>query len=156
MYRVLAGREQRSGQSGNVSLSGTGGPLPQGQQGPAGQTGQRGPTGPAGQIELVVCHPVTQTVTTHGRKHKVTTQSCTTRLVSGPVRFTTTGVRSNATVTRGDVTYATGLAVPMGADRWQLALTRRIRQLRPGRYTLTLTTRHGRHRTVQRTTIAIT
>jgi hypothetical protein len=134
-----------------VSLSGTGGPLA---QGPPGQTGQRGPQGPAGQVELVVCRTVTKTVLSHGRKHKVTRQQCSTKLVSGPVKFVTNGGSSSATVARGGITYATGRAVRMSAGRWELVLTRHIHKLVPGRYTLT--TRQGRKRIVHRTTITIT
>ncbi len=137
----------------SVSLSGTGGALP---KGPPGQTGQRGPQGPAGKIELVVCRTVTKTVTRGGRKHKVTQQICSTRLVSGPVKFTTNGSAVSASVSRAGVRYATGRAVSLGNGRWQLELTRRLKRLRPGRYTLTLTTRHGRERLVRRTTITIT
>jgi hypothetical protein len=59
-------------------------------------------------------------------------------------------------VSRAGVTYATGVAVPTGAGRWQLVLTRHNHKLRPGRYALTLRTRHGSRRIVKRTTITIT
>ena len=49
---------------------------------------------------------------------------------------------------------ATGVAIPLAAHRWQLVLTRHLRSLRPGRYTLTLRTRRGR--IVQRRPITIT
>jgi hypothetical protein len=143
----------------SVALSGTGGQLPQGppgQTGATGQTGAAGPQGPAGKIELVVCNVVRKTVTTHGHKHKVTVRKCTTKLVSRPVKFTTRSDDLGASVARAGVTYATGLAIPTGTDRWRLVLTRHLRRLRAGRYTLTLMTRHGRPRIVARTTIMIT
>ena len=84
----------------------------------------------------------TKTTTKNGKKHKTTVQHCTTKLVSGTVKFT---INSNisAAVPRGGVTYATGLAIPTGTDRWQLILTHHQHTLRPGRYTLTLKRRHG-------------
>jgi hypothetical protein len=156
-----------------VPLSGTGGQPPQGPQGPAGQTGATGQTGaagvtgatgatgatgrpgPAGQIELVVCHQTTKTTRTRRRKRKVTVQKCSTRLISGTVKFTAASRDVGATVSRAGVRYATGLAVPTGPGRWQLVLDDR-RILRPGRYTLTLTTHHGHRRTLERQTITIT
>ncbi len=145
----------------SVLLSGTGGQLPQGapgQTGATGQTGQTGatgPQGPAGKIELVVCHKVSKTTTSHGHRHKTTVQRCTTRLVSGTVKFTTDRADLGATVSRAGVTYATGLAIPTGTGHWQLVLTHRRHTLRPGRYTLTLRSRQGTHRIVQRTTMTI-
>lgn len=134
-------------------------PGPQGKpgpQGPTGQTGATGPRGPAGQIELVICRKVTKTITTHGHKRKVTVQKCTTRLVSGPVKFTIGADGLGATVSRAHVVYATGEAVRGAAGHWQLVLTRRMRKLRSGRYTLTLKALRGRPRIVERTMITIT
>ncbi len=134
-------------------------PGPQGQTGAtgaAGATGQTGATGPAGQIELVVCNKVTKTTVTNGHKHKTTVQHCTTRLVSGPVTFKIESDDLGATLTRAHRAYATGVAVPTAAGRWQLVLTHQIRQLHPGRYTLILRTLHGQRRIVQRTTVTIT
>ena len=134
----------------------TGAPGQTGATGPRGPTGATGPRGPAGQIELVVCRKVTKAIITHGHKRKVTVQKCATRLVSGKVKFTINANDLGATVSRAGVVYATGEAAPRGAGQWQLALTRRMRTLRPGRYALTLRTLGGRHRTVERTTITIT
>ena len=64
--------------------------------------------------------------------------------------------RSGPSVSRAGITYTTGLAIPTGTDRWQLMLTRHLRKLRPGRYTLTLRSRHGRHRILERRPITIT
>ena len=145
-----------------VALSGTGGPLPQGPPGTTGATGQRGAPGqrgaqgPAGRIELVQCHTVTKTVTSHGHKHKVKHQKCSAKLVSGTVKFTTSPTSVAAAISRGRITYATGRAISLGAGRWQLALTHWIHQLRPGRYTLTLRIHHGRDTSTRRTTITMT
>jgi hypothetical protein len=146
----------------SVSLSGTGGQLPTGPTGPTGATGATGPTGatgasgPAGKIELVVCNKVKKSVTTNGHKHTVTVQKCTTKLVSGPVKFTSDRRALSARISRRGVVYATGVAIPRGAGRWQLALTRQTRTLRRGTYTLTLRADRGRGRVVQRRTITIT
>ena len=155
----------------SVSLAGTGGQLPQGPPGPTGTTGATGQTGAtgasgatgptgaqgaAGKIELVVCNKVTKTTITHGKKHKTTVQHCRTRLVSGVVKFTIDSDDLGASVSRAGITYATGLAIPTGTDRWQLMLTRHLRKLRPGRYTLTLRSRHAGRRILERRPITIT
>jgi hypothetical protein len=80
----------------------------------------------------------------------VTVQNCMTRLVSGTVKFVIDADDLGASVSCGHVIYATGVAVGTGADRWQLVLTRDLRKLRHGRYTLVLRTLHGRRRIVQR------
>lgn len=140
---VVASNDPKS--PATITLSGTGGTLPQGapgvnglpgtagQQGPQGPAGKRGPQGPAGKIELVVCKTAA-----HGK------QKCTTRLVSGVVKFTATATTVvHASITRARVLYATGSAVHT-SHGWQLHL--RYRRTPPaGRYTLTLTSRvHGR------------
>jgi virginiamycin B lyase len=115
-----------------------------GPQGLAGPQGLPGSHGPAGKIELVVC--------TVQKNHK---KKCTTKLVSGVVKFTSTAGDVGASMSRAGVVYATGLAIPTGDGHWRLVLTHRIRMLRSGRYTLTLRTLHGHRRIVQRTTITI-
>ena len=158
----------------SVPLSGTGGQLPQGPpgatgatgltgatgaqgpQGSAGQNGAPGAQGPAGKIELVVCHKTTKTTTTHGKKHTRTVQKCTTRLVSGPVKFVIDSDVLGASVSRAGATYATGVAIPVAADSWHLVLTRHLHSLRPGRYTLALRGRHGARRILERRPITIT
>jgi hypothetical protein len=154
----------------SVTPSDTGGQLPQGPTGATGTDGQSGATGaigatgatgaigargPAGKIELVVCHKVKKTVTTNRHKRRVTVQKCTTRLVSGTVKFTIGGNDLRATVSRAGITYATGFAIPTGPGLWQLMLNRPIHRLRPGHYTLALGTRHGSRR-LQRRQITIT
>ena len=156
-----------------MSLSGTGGQLPQGPTGPTGlparpghrtgrATGATGPTGrpgpraAAGHIELVVCRTVTKKRTKHGRKVAVKVTKCTTRLVSGTVKFTIASHAVGANVSRAGVTYAAGRAIPTGTRQWRLVLTRQIHPLRPGRYILTLRSRHGGRRILERTPITIT
>jgi hypothetical protein len=160
---VIASNDPNSPTS--VSLSGTGGQLPTGPTGPAGQTGQtgatgatggtgqpgatgpQGPRGPAGQIELVLC----QAVTTHKEGH---IKKCSTRLVSGVIRFQLDS-DDLVTVVRGHVVFATGVQVTLGHGRTQLMLTPSRRLVR-GRYTLTLRTYHGDGRVLKRTTMTIT
>jgi hypothetical protein len=98
---------------------------------------------------------VTTTRTSNRHKHKVTVQKCSTRLVSGTVKFTVHTGDLGATISRAGVRSATGLAVPTGPGGWQLLLTNN-QILRPGRYTLILATPHGPRRTLERTTITIT
>lgn len=88
-----------------MSLSGTGGSLP---QGPAGQTGATGPRGSEGKVELVTCKTVTKKVGHRLRK----VNKCSGRIVSGTVKFTTTGTVVHATLARRGVVYATGTSVP--------------------------------------------
>ena len=59
-------------------------------------------------------------------------------------------------VSRAGVTYATGDAIPTGTGQLELVLTRRIHPLWPGRYILTLRSRHGGRRILERTAITIT
>jgi hypothetical protein len=114
-------------------LSGTGGQLPQGPTGATGTTGAAGPPGPVGKIELVVCRKVKQ--------KKKTVNHCTSRLVSGPVKFTTASARVAASTSRADVT-TTGYAVRTRDGAWRLVLSSR-RELAPGRYTLSLRERRA-------------
>jgi hypothetical protein len=137
----------------DVPLSGTGGPLP---QGPPGATG---PRGPAGAIELVMCNTVTskRVVGKGAKRHTVHVrrQQCTARLVSGKITFMTTAAGARATVSRGRVVYATGVAVATGAGRLQLLL-QDVRRIRRGGYELTLRTSHGRRSTTRRIAITVT
>jgi streptogramin lyase len=113
---------------------------PPGTNGTNGKDGAQGPPGPAGKIELVTCKTVTKTV----HHHHVKKQSCTTKLVSGTVTFTT----ARALLTRSGRRYATGTARFAGG-RLELAL-RFSRPAGAGRYTLTLR-RSGhaaQHRTI--------
>jgi hypothetical protein len=128
------GREGKEGSAGREGASGRVGPA-----GVAGQTGSPGPAGrpgkkgPAGKVELVTCTKV-------GRKQK-----CTAKLVSGTVKFTAGAAR--ARLSRHGVVYAAGTARRL-RGRMSLRLIA-VRSLRPGRYTLTLTTGSGRHESIQ-------
>jgi hypothetical protein len=120
----------------------TGAQGPAGSNGPAGatgtgSTGATGPQGPAGKVELVTCK--TKKVK-HGTK-----RVCKTKLVTGPVKFKTAATDEHAVLSRNGVIDATGYARQTrgGAQIWLLA----ARQLAGGRYTLTLTSRHG-HRQI--------
>jgi hypothetical protein len=112
--------------------------------------------GAPGQTELVRCNPtITRTVTSHGPKHKLTVQKCTTRFLRGPVKLTAERGDLAASISRGAVRYATGLAAANGHGGWRLALTHRSRALRRGLYTLTLKTRSSHPRIIKRTTISL-
>jgi hypothetical protein len=146
-----------------VALSGAGGALPQGPAGASGASGAAGPQGapgangatgsqgPPGKVELITCKAVTRTVSGHRR----TVQQCTGKLVSGTVKFTVAGATVHATISRAHTVYATGASVPTGHGGTQLVLNQ-LRPLRPGRYTLSLRSRHGRRWTTWRTAITIT
>jgi hypothetical protein len=138
----------------SVTLSGTGGSLPQGPPGNNGATGPQGPPGPAGKIELVICHTVTRTVKAHGKKRKSKQQKCTARLVSGTVNFTIRAASVHATISRGRVVYAIGASVNVGRGHTRLMLTD-LRRLNRGRYTLTLRSRHHRIATTRRLQITV-
>ena len=110
-----------------------------GEQGPQGPPGASGAAGPAGKVELVVCKQVK--VAKHGKgkkgkKGKKTEQKCTGKLVSGTVKFTSTGKVVKATMSRGGHIYASGV-VRMGTAATEGTLRLR-RGLARGRYTLTL------------------
>jgi hypothetical protein len=65
-----------------VSLSGTGGSLPQGPTGPQGNTGAAGTPGPAGKVELITCRTVVKKI--HGKRRKI--NKCNARQVSGTIK----------------------------------------------------------------------
>jgi hypothetical protein len=67
----------------------------------------------------------------------------------------TTAAGARATVSRGRVVYATGVAVATGAGRLQLLL-QDVRRIRRGGYELTLRTSHGRRSTTRRIAITVT
>jgi hypothetical protein len=156
-----------------VTLSGTGGHLPQGPPGTngaqgspgtngsngavgtagvAGATGAQGPAGPqglrgpAGKVELVTCKTVTKK-----RKHK---QLCTTKPISGTAKFTVSSTATRAMVSRGGLVYATGALVATNRGGPSLELND-VRPLSAGRYTLTLQIRHGLRWRVSWTEITI-
>lgn len=129
------GKEGPTGKEGAPGATAAGGATgPTGEKGPAGvqgPTGPRGPAGPAGKVELVTCKKV------NGK------QRCTTKLVSGTLKFSTSGVAAQATLSRHGVVYAAGTARTM-RGRMSLRLLP-VRRLRPGKYTLTLLSGVGRH-----------
>jgi hypothetical protein len=140
--------------STTVALSGTAGPLPQGPAGAtgatgvtgaSGATGATGPRGKSGQIELVTCKVVTVKV----KGKKVKRNKCTTKLVSGTVKFTTSSVVRRASLTRDGVLYATGVVTKNGLNLHAL------RRVRAGRYTLTLRYRQGHRQVTTRSQITI-
>jgi hypothetical protein len=127
------GKEGQTGAAGPAGEKGANGT--QGEKGPAGPTGAQGSTGPAGKIELVTCKTV---------KGK---QRCTTKLVSGTAKFTTTGLAAQATLSRHGVVYAAGTA---RTARGHLSLRLEpLRSLRPGKYTLTLVSGTGKHEKIR-------
>ena len=70
-------------------------------------------------------------------------RECTTKLVSGTVKFTATASSARAALSRRGVVYATGAAVAHhGRLRVRLAA---VRSLAPGRYTLTIGSGRRRH-----------
>jgi hypothetical protein len=121
------GEPGANGAAGAKGASGANGAA--GAQGPAGPAGPAGKEGPAGKVEVVTC-------TKSGKKKK-----CTTKTVSGTVKFTTSSM--HATLVRHGLVYATGAAVTGAHGRLGLRLSA-LRSLRPGRYTLTLISGSGR------------
>ena len=101
----------------------------------AGADGAQGPAGPAGKIELVTCKKV------KGKQH------CTAKLVSGTTKFTTTGLAVQATLFRHGVVYAAGTA-RTARGRTSVRLLP-VRRLRPGRYTLILSSGAGKHKRIR-------
>jgi hypothetical protein len=134
-----------TGVAPNSGPSGAAGPTgPTGAAGPTGPTGAIGPIGPAGrngEVELVTCQTVSGKLshghpTAHGK-----VMHCATKLVPGPVKFTTTGAVTRVVLSRGGVIEATGIA--SGHSGRTMLLSAR-RGLKAGRYTLALTGLHGK------------
>jgi hypothetical protein len=127
------GAAGKAGASGGEGKPGaTGAP---GEKGAVGAAGPAGPRGPAGKVELVTCKKV------KGKQH------CTTKLVSGTVKFTTAGLAGQATLSHHGVVYAAGTA-RLARGRMSLRLAP-LRSLRPGKYTLTLISGTGRHERIR-------
>ncbi len=141
-----------------IGLSGTGvapnstSSGPTGATGPAGPPGPRGPAGPrgsagaTGKVLLVTCKAATRTVVkvVRGRKRTVKEkgQKCAGRLVSGIVKLTVSAGSGHATISRGRRVHATGTSLALGGGRFLLLLTAQ-RAFAPGRYTLTMRSRHS-------------
>ena len=81
-----------------------------------------------GAVELITCERAT---TTHGQ----IAQTCKTSGTSSPIKFTLTGVKLAAVLSRGKVTYATGFEY--GGSKMRLVLSPR-RKIGKGSYTLTV------------------
>ncbi len=74
-------------------------------------------------------------------------QKCTTKTVSGTVKFTTKGLAAHATLSRHGAVYAAGTASSANGSL-SLRLTP-LRKLRPGHYVLTLISGSGKHETIR-------
>ena len=162
---------QLSGTGVGASLESAGPRGPTGPPGAAGTQGPAGPTGPvgpqpltsrrdaSGKVELITCKTVTRTVIKklNGKRRKVRVkrQKCTGTLVSGKVKFTIGAAATHATISRKRTVYATGVRLSNAKRSLQLVVTE-LRPLRPGRYTLTLQSGHGRHSMTRHTQITIT
>jgi hypothetical protein len=109
-----------------------------------GLTGAAGPIGPAGgngEVELVTCQPVSGKLSHgHSKAHGKVTH-CTTKLVPGPVKFTTTAAATRVVLSRGGTIEATGIA--SGRRGHTMLLVSARQRLKGGRYTLALTGLHG-------------
>jgi hypothetical protein len=69
-------------------------------------------------------------------------QRCTTKLVSGTAKFTTTGLAAHATLSRHGVVYAAGTARSSHGHMSLRLLP--VHRLQPGKYMLTLVSGTGR------------
>ena len=96
----------------------------------------------------MTCTTVTKTVTKtiHGKRKKVKVKrvQCTTKTVSGTVKFTTTPSAARAILMRAGTAYAAG--VERGGGRHTNLELVSSRNLTAGRYTLILIRTRGRRR----------
>jgi hypothetical protein len=125
-----------------ISVSGSGRQLPQWQPRPEDQQGSSGKQGSAGDIELVTCTTIMRKV--KGGRHMQ--MKCTTRFVTGPVKFTTVGAATAAVLSRGKLVYATGSVLGAGMKTKLLLIPRH--NIAKGTYTLMLNHRHKRQREI--------
>ena len=133
-----AGREGAAGKEGKGGpAGGEGKEGPAGERGAAGAKGPAGPTGPAGKIDLITCERVARS--------GATKQLCTVKLGSTPSRFGGEGHKVAAVLSRGGTVYAKGFAIGYASRKTQLVVTP-TRKLPSGRYTLTLKRGHERLR----------
>ena len=79
-------------------------------------------------MQLITCERVK-------KKHGPVAQVCKTSQSSSPIKFSFTGVKLAATLSRGGVTFASGFAVGGGGTRLIVSPHRTITK---GSYTLTL------------------
>lgn len=135
-----------------VDAAPTAAPGPRGEPGtagPAGPPGVAGPAGPAGKIQLVTCKP--RPAGRHGKAHA---QKCTTKMVSGPVRFTTAKrAAAKARLLRHGRSVAHGMVARRG-DRVVVAFDGG-HDLRAGHYTLVWSARADGRRTSVRMAVTI-
>jgi hypothetical protein len=133
------GGNATSGTSGAQSSAGSiGSTVPQGSTVPPGLTGS---PGQAGKVELVTCKPV------KGE------QRCTAKLVSGTIELETARLTTRARLSRKGHVVATGTVRTVDGHVEFVSNDPRI--LSPGRYTLTITRKTGRHITETREAITI-
>jgi len=128
------GKEGPAGTGGATGPAGTGatGPSgPEGAHGATGATGAAGATGATGSVQLITCE---RAKTKHGQ----IAQNCKSSGTSAPIKFTLTGTKLSAVLSRGNVTYGTGFAYGTNATRLVLDPRRAI-----GKGTYTLTIRRG-------------
>jgi hypothetical protein len=141
------GPQGQTGQTGAIGQTGatgqTGAPGQTGKKGATGPPGPRGPRGAAGKVELVDCVALAA-----GK------QSCSTRLVSGVVKFKLDSDDVSASLVRGAVIYAHGYAVHTARAGWRIRL-RFLRRAPAGRYTLILHGREHDHWVTERRTIRL-
>jgi hypothetical protein len=133
-----AGSNQAKGEVGPIGTTG-----PQGSIGPVGQRGPEGKEGPAGKIEIVTCTK---------RDGK---QRCTTKLVTGPLKFMATAFAARATLSRHGKVFTIGTVRVVKGHIEFLPTDPRV-TLPRGRYMLTITHKIGRHITETRQAITIT
>ncbi|MGH2833729.1 MAG: hypothetical protein ACRDK2_13225 [Solirubrobacteraceae bacterium] len=66
---------------------------------------------------MLTCKTISKTLKSKGKKHTTKQQQCSGKLVSEPVKFTTSTSGANATVSRFGHVYATGSAERARAGR---------------------------------------
>jgi len=133
------GAEGSTGATGVTGVTGTTGltgPVAaEGVTGPTGARGPTGPQGPAGKVQLITCQRV-------AGKHGQIVQTCTVGQEGAPVKFTASGVKLAATISRSRTTYASGFEIGTGKTT-RLVVTAH-RTITPGYYTLTVLRNHKR------------
>ncbi|HTY98118.1 MAG TPA: hypothetical protein VMB91_13825, partial [Solirubrobacteraceae bacterium] len=125
------GPEGKTGPGGTTGPAGTGATGPSGPEGARGATGPAGATGATGSVQLITCE---RAKTKHGQ----VAQNCKTSGTSAPIKFTLTGTKLSAVLSRGGTTFGTGFAYGTGATKLVLDPRRAI-----GKGTYTLTIRRG-------------
>lgn len=141
-----------AGGPATVDLGGSGLPAPPSPPGASpGASASAGSTG--GPIELLSC-TVVRSHHVRARRARRTRRPtardrCAGRAIAGTITITASGGAVRASLSRGRTVYAIGTSVPLGHGRSELILER-LRDLRPGPYTLTLTRHRGRRTVISR------